>query len=253
MQEIVDHIKSEFNNKVSIRKKRPGVYQLLLPIFHEDGDMIDLFITPKENGQLILSDYGLTLQRLSYSYDIDTENKERIFQKILSENSLIEDQGNISLPTTPENLYSDVMHITQAFAKIGSMQYFKREVVESLFYEMLDEFIESELMEYNPEKNVSPLSNRPDLEVDYSFQPNGHKVFLFGVNNAIKAKNATITYQSFMLEKLNFHGWIVAEDFDKLPKKDRDHLTNAADKQFTTFEQFKIGAKQFLEKERNLS
>lgn len=90
----------------------------MLPIYHEDGDMIDLFITPMGPDKFSLCDYGLTLQRLSYSYDIDSVNKETILQKILSENKLTEQKGNICLETNPETLYSDIMHITQAYAKM---------------------------------------------------------------------------------------------------------------------------------------
>src|SRR6478735_3335402 len=97
MEQIIDHIKKDFNGRVTIKQKRPGIYQLLLPIYHEDGDMIDLFITPVGENKFALCDYGLTLQRLSYSYEIDTENKESILQKILSENSLTEQEGNICL------------------------------------------------------------------------------------------------------------------------------------------------------------
>ena len=89
MEDILTYIKSNFNGRVSIKEKRPGIYQLLLPIYHEDGDMVDLFIKQKDKNKYTLCDFGLTLQRLSYTYDIDTENKESILQRILAENSLL--------------------------------------------------------------------------------------------------------------------------------------------------------------------
>ncbi|MGN6401398.1 MAG: DUF1828 domain-containing protein [Flavisolibacter sp.] len=250
MEEILDYIRRDFNGRVSIRKKRPDIYQLLLPIYHEDGDMVDLFITPTGDNKYALCDYGLTLQRLSYSYDIDTPNKESILQKILSENKLTEQEGNICLETTTENIYTDIMHITQAYAKIGSMRYFKREVIENLFMEILDEFIFSELADFNPQKKVLPIPERDDLEADYSFQPNGKPVFLFGIKDTYKARLATITYQAYLMQQLKFHGWIVTENMDALPKKDRSRLLNACDKSFTSLDDFKTSARPFLEKER---
>jgi hypothetical protein len=127
MQEIISYIKSDFNGRVSIKEKRPGIYQLMLPIYHEDGDMIDLFIKKKDKNHYTLCDYGLTLQRLSYSYDVDTENKELILQRILSENSLVEEEGNICLDTKPDTLYTDIMHIAKVLAKVGSMRFLERE------------------------------------------------------------------------------------------------------------------------------
>ena len=229
---------------------RPGIYQLLLPIYHEDGDMVDIFIKQKENDKYTLCDFGLTLQRLSYTYDIDSENKESILQRILLENSLSEEEGNICLDTKPETIYTDIMHITQAYAKIGSMRYFKREVIENLFYEMLDDFISKDLQEFKPQKKVMPILNRDDLEADYSFSPNGHPVYLFGVKDAFKARLATISCLEYRMQKLNFRGWVVNEDFEKLPRKDRSRLTNTIDKQFTSFDEFKVNAKEFLERER---
>ncbi len=250
MEQIINYIKQDFNGRVSIKQKRPGIYQLLLPIYHEDGDMIDLFIAPVGDNKFALCDYGLTLQRLSYSYDIDTENKESILQKIISENCLTEQEGNICLETKPETLYSDIMHITQAYAKIGSMRYFKREVIENLFFEMLDEYIFSDLKDFSPQKKVMPIPERDDIEADYSFQPNGKPVYLFGVKDVAKARLTTLSYQAYLLGNIKYHGWVVTENFEALPRKDKLRLTNVCDKQFTSLDEFKMKARSFLEKER---
>lgn len=250
IEKILGHIKKEFNGKVAIKQKRPGIYQLLLPIYHEDGDMIDLFVTSVDENRYSLCDYGLTLQRLSYSYDIDSVNKETILQKILSENKLTEQEGNICLDTNLDTVFSDIMHITQAYAKIGSMRYFKREVIENLFFEMLDDYIFSDLSDFNPQKKVLPIPERDDLEADYSFQPNGKPVYLFGVKDVAKARLVTLSYQAYLLQNIKYHGWVVTENFEALPRKDKLRLTNACDKQFTSFDEFKINARSFLEKER---
>ncbi len=67
--------------------------------------MIDLFIVPNGNNKYLLCDYGQTLMRLSYEYDIDTPNKESILQKIIKENSLTENEGNICMETTSETIF----------------------------------------------------------------------------------------------------------------------------------------------------
>jgi hypothetical protein len=250
MTKIFDSIRTGFNNHVNIKEKRPGIFQLILPIYHEDGDMIDLFIIPKEDLKYELCDFGLTLMRLSYSYEIDTENKEKIFQKILNEYNLFEERGNIKFDTKPETVFTDIMHITQAITKITSMRYFKREVIESMFYEILDEFIENDLQNYKPKKNILPLPDRDDLEADYQFTPNGYPVYLFGVKDTSKARLATISCLEYQRANLKFRSLIVHEDFDKLSKKDRTRLTNACDKQFTSLDEFKSHAIEFLEREK---
>jgi hypothetical protein len=125
--------------------------------------MIDVFSEQIDENSYKLSDFGMTIMRLSYSYEIDTINKEKILQKILTENHLSEDNGNIYFITKSESLFSDILHVCQTYMKIGSMRYFKREVIESLFYESLDEYIMTELADYNPQKNVLPIADRDDL------------------------------------------------------------------------------------------
>jgi hypothetical protein len=249
MEEILSEIKRGFNDRVKVIQKRPNIYQLYLPVYHEDGDMIDLFISEGKNGKYVISDYGQTLMRLSYSYDIDTVNKEAILQKIITENKLKEEEGNISIETTPSTVFGDIMHVSQVYAKVGSMRYFKREVIESLFYDELDEFIEKELIQFKPQRNVLPIPDRDDLEADYQFSPNGVPIYLFGVKDVNKARLATISCLEYQKASLDFRGWIVNEDFDKLPKKDRSRLTNTCDKQFTTLNDFKADAVKFLTRE----
>lgn len=249
MDAILKHIKDTFHG-VEIKQKRPGVFQLYLPLYHEDGDMVDMFIAKTPDGSYQICDYGLTLQRLAYSYDIDTDNKEAILDKILIQNSLINNNGNICLATSIETVFSDILHASQVYAKVGSMEYFKREVIESLFYEALDDFIMTNLKEFHPAKKIMPLPDKPYLEVDYKFTPNGHDVFLFAVKDSTKAKMTTISILEFQKQDINFRGWVVNEDFDKLSKKDRKLLTDTCDKQFTSFDAFQSDVVKYLEREK---
>ena len=63
-------LKQAFGN-IDFREKRIGVYKVLVPFFYEDGDMYDIFIEEiPERNTIRISDYGLTLMKLSYSFDI---------------------------------------------------------------------------------------------------------------------------------------------------------------------------------------
>jgi hypothetical protein len=250
MEKILAQISSQFNGRMEYTEKRPGIYQLFVPVYHEDGDMIDIFLTKRGN-EYFLGDYGQTLMRLSYVYEIDTPNKEAILNRILLEHGLTETDGNLEMKIDPENALMAVLHVTQSYAKIASMKYFKREVVENLFYEILDEFIFSELLEFKPKKKVVPIPDRDDLEADFEFSPNGHPVYLFGVKDNSKARLATISFLEYNKAGLDFRGWVVNENFEKLSTKDKTRLTNSCDKQFTSLDAFKIAAKTFLQRERS--
>ena len=64
----------------NIYERRPGQYQLIVPILHEDGDMIDIYLqkSPRGDGYVRICDFGMTLMRLSYSYEINTPSKKKL-------------------------------------------------------------------------------------------------------------------------------------------------------------------------------
>lgn len=245
----LDILKGQFNQRLQLVDKRPGIAQLMVPLFHEDGDMVDIFLEGLGGDRMRVCDHGMTLMRLSYEYEVDTPNKQRILTKILNENGLSDEDGNLFLETTPDQLYPAVMQFAQGVVKVGSMRNFKREIIASLFYELLEEFTMKQLLDYRPQKAVLPLPERDDLEVDYSFPVNGTSLYLFGVKDASKARLTTISCLEFIRHKLPFRSIVVHEDFDALPRKDRSRLTSACDKQFTSLDDFRSGARQFLDRE----
>ncbi len=252
---VIEILREQFNSHVALREKRPGIQQLIVPLFHEDGDMMDIFLDIPKNGngtspqKLRISDHGLSLMRLSYAFDIDTPNKERIFYRILSENGVSEEGGELYMEAEPESLYTALLQFSQAVSKVCNMRYFKREVLASLFDEMLAEFILSELQRFNPRPTVLPIPDRDDLEVDWAFLPNGAPLYLFGLKDASRARLATISCLEFQRNGLKFKSIAVHEDMDKLGRKDRNRLTNACDKQFTSLDEFKQNAVSYLERE----
>lgn len=247
----LDLLKEQFNNQIAFREKRPGVFQLVAPLYHEDGDMVDIFLEPTNGGQenIRICDHGMTLMRLSYYFDIDTPNKERIFQRILSENRIAEEKGNLFLDVKPASLYPSVLQFAQAVAKVSNMELFKREVIQTLFYEMLTEFIEDTLRKYSPKPKVFPIPDRDDLEVDFEFDIKPRPIYLFGVKDSAKARLTTISCLEFQRAKLPFKSFVVHEDFESLTRKDRSRITSAADKQFISLDDFKSNAEQVLERE----
>lgn len=249
--QYLDLLKEQFNNKISFYEKRPGIYQLIAPFFHEDGDMVEVFLQSSSNGRDVIkiSDYGMTIMRLSYSYQLDTENKNKVFHKIIDENDLKEEDGIITLEVSPNLLYQGIMQFVQAITKVSTMRYFSRQIVRSLFYEMVEEYVLENLMSYNPISNITPIPERSELEVDYQLTVPSRPIYLFAVKDISKARLTTICCLEYQKQKLPFRSVVVHEDFSRLPGKDQKMLTSAADKQFTDFDDFKNNAQSFLERE----
>lgn len=242
-------LKVQFNNRIDFRPRQEGVVQLIAPLYHEDGDMIDIFIepSPTTTSMVRVSDYGMTLMRLSYSFELNTANKERLFQQILTENRVHSDRGVLFVDVSPDYLYPAILQFAQTVAKVSNMRLYRREVVQNLFYEMLAEFVEESLASFHPASNVLPIPDRDDLEVDFRFDISPRPVFLFGVKDTAKARLATISMLEFQKQRLPFKSLVVHEDFDSLPKKDRTRITSAADKQFVSLEDFRDNAVRVLQ------
>ncbi|MDQ6701223.1 MAG: DUF1828 domain-containing protein [Acidobacteriota bacterium] len=250
--DLTQNLKAEFNGRIAFRERRPGIIQVLAPLFHEDGDMIDVFIDlpTSENQRVRLSDHGMTLMRLSYSYEIDTPPRRKILDRILSENGVLEDRGRLFIETTPVHLYPTLLQFAQTIAKVSNMQSFKREVIQSLFYDTLDDYVRNNLIRYHPTAHYLPIPSRDDLEVDWRLKTQPRDIFLYGVKDNSKARLAALTCREFQISKISFRSVIVHEDFENgLSKKDQARITSAADKQFTSLQDFQANAEQFFSRE----
>jgi hypothetical protein len=248
----LDQLKEGFAGRISFRERRPNIYQVYAPIFHEDGDMVDLFLDlpTNVNAPVRVSDHGLTLMKLSYNFDLDTPNKKRLFSKIVSENGVTEDDGQLYIESKGDDILPAFLQMAQTVAKVTNLQYLTRQIIQSLFYEILDDFVVSSLRSYEPQAGFIPLTDRQDLEVDWKMQVGSKDLFLYGVKDNSKARLAAISCLEFERRDLLFRSVIVHENFESgLSKKDQSIITNAADKQFTSFDDFKANAEKFFARE----
>ena len=103
----IELLQAQFGTHVNLQEKRHNVQQIVAPLYHEDGDMMDIFIDVPKDADLTgaqrvrLSDHGLTLMRLSYQFDLDTPNKEKIYQRILLENGVADEDGALFMRPRP--------------------------------------------------------------------------------------------------------------------------------------------------------
>jgi hypothetical protein len=162
-----------------------------------------------------------------------------------------EQDGRLYVDTEPERLYPAVLQFAQAVARISSMQYFKREAIQSLFYDQLAEIVEERLGEFNPRAHVMPIPDHDEYEVDYEFQAGPRPLYLFGVKDNDKSRLATISCLEFQRRRLSFKSVMVHQDFEGgLSRRDRTRITSAADKQFPSLDDFRENCLMFLERER---
>lgn len=239
-------LKKDFG-QIDFREKRPGLYKVLLPFFYEDGDMYDVFI--EEIGSKIrISDHGLTLMKLSYTFDFDTEHKKEVLNNLILQNRCRIDSGNIFLDVTPQQFTGGIYQFVQTVSKVSNMEIISKEAVKSYFYELLGEFVKDALKKYNVNIGVHPIKGS-DLAVDYEIPLERKPLYLFGVGDDTKASKVVITCLTFQNKRIPFRSVIIHDDFEKLTRFNKTQIINASDKQFASLEDFKNEGVEYIQRE----
>ena len=240
ISEIRDALRDRLATGFDLYQRRPENYQLILPILHEDGDMVDIYLveSPVGNAYVRICDFGMTLMRLSYAYEINSESRMRIFESILINNGVQNDQGNLFIDTEPNRIYEGILQFAGCVQKVCSMTFWNREFVRSAFYEDLAGYVTAELGKFSPVQDESPIPEYP-ISVDWSLTHNDRKFYLFGVRGNNKALNVAVSLLEFQKQRLPFISIVVHENMEELGRKERVYLTSNADRQYPALNDFR--------------
>ena len=244
INKVVNLLGDKARNGFDVYERRPGKYQLIVPIHHEDGDMVDVYLQDGSGapGTIRVCDFGMALMRLSYTYEINSPSRQRILDSILMNNGVQNDNGNLYIDTPLKLLYESILQFTGCVQKVCNMRYWSREIVRSTFYEDLKEYTITELRRFDPKPDVSPLPDYLDISVDWSLTYNERDFYMFGVSSNEKAKSTAICLLEFQKEELPFTSLIVHEDMEELGRKEGTYLTRNADKQYPSLKDFQAQA-----------
>ena len=224
-----------------IYERRAGNYRLIVPIRHEDGDMLDVYLqtSPDREDRIRICDFGLTLMRISYTYEINTNARQRIFDSILINNNVQNEDGNLYLDSAPEMLYENILQFAGCLQKLCNMRYWSRGIIRSAFYDDLKDYITAELLPFSPEAELCPLADYPLISVDWSLSHNRRNFYIYGVRGNDKAKTAAISLLELQKANLPFISLVVHEDMEGLGRRERLYLTRNADKQYPGLNDFR--------------
>lgn len=237
---MLETLKAQLGSKIALDRIDEHTFQLYAPLFHEDGDMYSIYLdVDSSTGKIKLRDFGNTLMRLAYTFNIDTPNKEDILNNIVHNNLGTLDNGEIIVECSECEIIDSILRYSTLVSKVSNMDILQRKVVNSLFYDYLNSYIAETFQEFNPTQQVFPLKNREDLVVDWRLSRNNKQIYLFGVKDNSKAKDVTICCLEFQKANVPFTSVVVYEDMDTISKKERSRLINTSDKQYTSLESFK--------------
>lgn len=217
---------------IHIMPLKNGIMRVETPFLFSDGDPYQIYIREMPSGILRMTDCGHTLMHMSYENDISkirdgTRNK--IFQDIMSEMDLNEDDGELFMEFNADNLATILFKFGQSLTKISDLNFLNKARVESTFYEDLYESILKTVSADVITKNyvLPELQDAQNYPVDYKIEgKSGNPLFVFGVPCRDKARLATIVLGRFLRQKVNFDSLIVFSDQTLLPRGDLARLTN---------------------------
>lgn len=244
-KDLNELLKKSFHNKFSLVKRREDIYQLIVPLFHEDGDMMDIFIKTSDTA-LIVCDCGMTLMRLSYTFEVDSEHKEKVLFEIIAQNGAKYTNGNIFIETTPEMLFRNIMQLSQVISKVSSMKMLRQSNVVSVFYENVQKYIYSSLLQYTPQKNYLPIEGKDEYSVDYYLKVNKKPAYVFAVNSEEKALVSTVAVMEFQKHNLPFTGIAISNNLADLTRKNQKRMISAMDKVFYDYDDFEENSSDYF-------
>lgn len=245
-----DALVAAMNGKIAFEEASPDALRILAPFFHEDGDMYDIFIH-EVDGKLQICDFGMTLMRLSYKTDLDTDGKQKIFSKIVMNNCVEYERGNLVMPTSYETFFTDLMQYQVAISKVSNLEILKREMVSNLFFEQLSAFVSNQLGKTykNIQQHFRP-TNETCYEVDFAILDRKEKpIYIMAVKDSLSALRATSLCLRVANLGLNHTSIAVHDNTSAIATRDRDALTNAVDKQYTSLVDFESQAESFISRQ----
>ena len=125
----ISSIRESLHHKLAegfeVYERRPGNYQLVIPILHEDGDMVDVYLqdSPLGDEYVRICDFGMTLMRLSYTFDITTSTRQQILDSILINNNVRNNDGDLYLDAPVRLLYESILQFVGCTQKVCNMRY----------------------------------------------------------------------------------------------------------------------------------
>lgn len=218
--------------EVRLRRTRQGQLQIVTPFTFSDGDAFQLYLEEASAGALRLTDYGHTFMHLSYENDLAKfreGTRRKILDQLLAESGVREQEGQLVLDASLENLGSRILGFGQALTRIYDLTFLNRARTAGTFYEDLRELLVNLLGEERLTENfvIPDQSDAEDYRIDYRVEGRRTQLFLFGIASRDKARLATIILEHWLRRSVDFDSLLIFAEQQEIPRADLARLSNA--------------------------
>lgn len=238
LNDIKNILQKQFMDMFDLKQIRPNIFQIILPYYYSDGDIFEIFIE-QEGEILVIQDFGLSLMKLSYDSDTESDYKRELIKKILRENQVGFDEGNIFLQTNLIFLLPNLMVFLDTISKISGLSLLNKKVAKKQFYEIVENFLLNNFSEYGFETKYLPgiVPYAEDYLAPHAITKtvNNVPICLFPIATNDKCDQVTITVQHYKLSNFNPCLIGIYESMEDISSKKTSKVTNLLDKQFSFF------------------
>ena len=186
---IQHNLRISFDTAFEVYERKPGTLQLISPICHEDGDMLDIYLEKSPQGDTFIRicDFGLTLMRLSYDDEPKSPTHKRILSDILANNGIVNESDNLYTDVRLEDLHKGILRYASGIHKVCNIRYWKQESAERIFQNNLKIHITTKMSAFSPRQNFRPYG-QARYRVDWAFEYAKLWFFAYGVRGGTQAK-----------------------------------------------------------------
>lgn len=239
--------------EINLREKNKSLVAVETPFYFPDGDPYQIYLKEMPSGIIRLTDMGHTLMHLSYENEVDkfregTRNK--IFNQILSEFFINEDNGELYIETGIDNLVLNIFRLGQGLTKINDLTFLNRARAESTFYDDLKESLFKIIPEHKIKKDYiyEKMENAKDYPIDYLIEGKYNSLFLFGIPNKDKARLTTIILERLLRVEANFSSLLIFADQTLIPRPDLARLSNVGGEMISSLDAVDDFSRKLLSK-----
>lgn len=222
--------------RVTLKQRPSGDLVIGTPFVFPDGDRFSIYLQRLPSGGFRLSDKGSTFMHLSYENDItklNEGNRNKVFQQILSEMGISDDDGDLHLEIPAANLATGIFQFGQALTRIHDLTFLNRIQVENTFYEDLNDYLSDIVGADSLTRDfIAPgIPNGDEYAADFCIAGGKKPILVWGVPTQTKARLATIVMQHLQSHGFSFRSLVVYADMATIPRADVSRLTTAANDQ----------------------
>jgi len=122
-KDFMDLLRAQFESAILLEEGRPGIFQVFLPIWRSDGDMVPVYLEAiqKDGKPLVrVRDYGGTVM---FIFGVDTSSPEGgdLFERAAKFYGLNVDNGELFVDVEPERLLDGVLQLAAASKSINDI------------------------------------------------------------------------------------------------------------------------------------